>query len=218
MDYIVSDIEGTLTTGSSWKAIRTFYKANYNPWRYNRFFLSWMPRYLMVATGLSSRRKVVFDWMADEAVLFRGKTRKEFQQMAGWVVDSEMWPKRRVEVLMEIEQARQKGSQVMVVSSGYQPVVEAFAEKMDAIPIGTPLAFKNDRICGIVNPVNAYEYKVARIKEKIGSGKIRVAYGDTISDLAMMELSWSPVAVYPDSKLRKVAIDRGWRIIEADGG
>lgn len=38
MDYIVSDIEGTLTTGSSWKAIRRYYKANFSAWRYDLFF------------------------------------------------------------------------------------------------------------------------------------------------------------------------------------
>lgn len=218
MEIILSDLEGTLTTGSSWKAIRTYYKANFNPSIYNRFFLRWIPRYLMVGLGLRSRRKAMLDWMAQEVDLFRGMSRQAFEQMAAWVVAEGMWPNRREEVLLEIDQARIRGAQVVLVSSGYQPIVEAFAKRMDAIPIGTPLTFKDDRLCGIEDPVNAYEYKVARILAKIGSENIQVAYGDTISDLPMMELSRSPVAVCPDSKLRKVAIARDWRIIDTTAG
>ena len=43
--------------------------------------------------------------------------------------------------------------------------------------------------------------------------RIVAAYGDTLSDLPMMEMSEQPVAVYPDAKLRRVAEERGWRIV-----
>ena len=218
MDYIVSDIEGTLTTGSSWKAIRSYYKANFSAWRYNRFFLNWVPRYLMVALGFYSRKQAISKWMEEEAALFRDIPRQDFKRMADWVVEVVMWPKRRKNVLKEIKRVRQDGAQVLVVSSGYQPIVEAFAERMDAIPIGTPLKFKSDRIEGISYPVNAYEHKAARIRKETKSGTILVAYGDTISDLSMLELSQSPVVVSPDQKLRKIAEGRGWRIIEEQEG
>jgi phosphoserine phosphatase len=217
MRFIISDVEGTLTTGSSWKAMRTYYKTHFNGWVYNRFFLRWVPRYLMVALGIASRRRAMFDWMAEEIALFRGMKAGDFDQMAAWIVEEEMWPKRRQEVFAEIEQAHKDGVRVVVVSGAYQPIVEAFAKKMNAIAIGTPLLIQDGKVCGIADPINAYEHKVARLQERLDSGNILAAYGDTASDIPMMELSHSPVAVYPDAKLRKVAEISGWRVI-TDGG
>lgn len=168
----------------------------------------------MVALGFYSRKQAISKWMAEEAALFRNISRQDFKQMADWVVEEVMWPKRRKDVLEEIERIKQDGAQVFVVSSGYQPIVQAFAERMGAIAIGTPLKVKSDRIEGISYPVNAYEHKAARIRDETKSGAILAAYGDTISDLSMLELSQSPVVVCPDQKLRKIAEKRGWRIIE----
>jgi len=214
MDYIISDLEGTLTTGSSWKAIRHYYQDNINSWRYNIFFLSWLPRYLMVALGWLSRKKAISDWMAQEAALFKGWSRQEFERMADWIVDSEMWPERRTQVLEEIIGSLSGDVQLLVVSSGYQPIVSSFAKVINAIPIGTPLIFDSDGLRGITVSVNAYEHKVTRIHQKVTSGNIIAAYGDTISDLPMLELAQIPIAVYPDKPLRRIALDRGWRIID----
>lgn len=167
----------------------------------------------MVALGWRSRKKAIYDWMAQEVALFRGWSRQEFDQMADWIVDSEMWPERRTQVLEEIINSLSAGIQLVVVSSGYQPIVSSFAKKINAIPIGTPLNFDNDGLQGISYPVNAYEHKVTRIREKVTSGNILAAYGDTISDLPMLELAQEPIAVYPDKQLRKIAVDRNWRII-----
>lgn len=41
-----------------------------------------------------------------------------------------------------------------------------------------------------------------------------VAYSDSIHDLTVLELAGSAVAVAPDSKLRALAIARGWPILE----
>jgi len=39
------------------------------------------------------------------------------------------------------------------------------------------------------------------------------AYGDSISDVPLLELVGNPVAVYPDSQLWDHASQRGWRIL-----
>jgi phosphoserine phosphatase len=219
MAFIVSDIEGTLTTGSSWKALRTYYKTHFNPRTYDWFFIRWIPRYFLVSLGLLSRRKAMFDWMQEEVQLFKGFSHYEFNQMADWVVENEMWPKRRLDVLAEIEHDRQDGVQVLAVSSAYLPIVEAFSRKIGAMPIGTPVRFVDGRLKGIELPINAYEYKAQAVLHLIGDtnqGETHIlsAYGDTISDLPMMELSRSPVAVYPNSALKQIAESRGWQVIE----
>jgi HAD superfamily phosphoserine phosphatase-like hydrolase len=216
MAVILSDIEGTLTTGSSWRALRTYYKANFSPVRYNIFFTRWIPRYMLVKLGFMSRRRAMFDWMSDEVRLFRGMSPAEFDRMAAWVVEHEMWFKRREVLISELEKCHQDGVEIVVVSSAYQPIVEAFARQMDAIPIGSSLAFKDGNITGLHLPLNAYEHKAEAVRARIGDAEILAAYGDTLSDLPMLELSQAPIAVCPDANLRKVAETRGWRIIETE--
>jgi HAD superfamily phosphoserine phosphatase-like hydrolase len=214
MKIIVSDIEGTLTTGSSWKGLRTFYKDHYSPWIYNLFFARWIPRYLLVGMGMMSRKAAMVDWMLDEIKLFKGFSKDKFKQMAEWVVDQEMWEKRMVDVVQELENARKDGIKIAVVSGAYQPIVDSFAEKLDAIPVGSPLVYQDERVVGVQLPINSYEQKVQSIKEIAGEGEILAAYGDSLSDLPMLAMSQEPVAVYPGKQLRMVAKERGWRIIE----
>lgn len=224
MNVIVSDIEGTLTTGSSWQALRTYYKTHFNPRAYNLFFIRWVPRYLLVKLGLRSRRDAMFDWMLDEVQLFKGMSPLEFDKMAEWVVETEMWPKRRRDVLSALEDHRGAGTQILVVSSAYHPIVAAFARRMEAdpdgvTPIGSHLVLEDGFITGIAQPLNAYEHKAAAVLAHLKAPEseeisIIAAYGDTASDIPMMELSESPVAVYPDSELRRIAETRGWQIIE----
>lgn len=214
MKIIVSDIEGTLTTGSSWKGLRTFYKGHYSPWIYNLFFARWIPRYLLVGIGAMSRKAAMLDWMLDEIKLFKGTSKGKFKQMAEWIVDHEMWEKRRVDVVQELENARKDGIKIAVVSGAYQPIVDSFAEKLDAIPVGSPLVYQDERVVGVQLPINSYEQKVLSIKEIAGEAEIIAAYGDSLSDLPMLAMSQEPVAVYPGKQLRTVAQERGWRIIE----
>ncbi|MCJ7702483.1 MAG: haloacid dehalogenase-like hydrolase, partial [Anaerolineales bacterium] len=159
MSIVISDIEGTLTTGSSWKGLRSYYKTHYDAWGYNRFYLSWVPRYLGVKLGLLSRKEVMSRWMQEEIQLFRGVTRKEFFRIAEWIFEHEMWPKRRKTVLSALEAYRREGAQIVVVSSAYQPIVDVFAHQLKAEPIGSPLIFADDRLIGVSLPINAYEHK-----------------------------------------------------------
>jgi len=43
------------------------------------------------------------------------------------------------------------------------------------------------------------------------------AYSDSYSDLAMLEMAAQPTAVNPDSKLRRIAAERGWPIAVTKG-
>ena len=124
-----------------------------------------------------------------------------------------MWPKCRQDVLLEIEKKRLTGVQVVVVSGAYQPIVEAFARKMDARAIGTQLVYEDGKLNSIELPVNSYQHKAEKVRTRYPDARIVAAYGDTLSDLPMLEMSDMQVVVYPDAKLLRVAKERGWRII-----
>lgn len=214
MEIAISDVEGTLTTGSSWRALQRYFKGHNNPWIYHRFFLGWVPRYLLVKLGVSSRRKAMDRWMQEEVRLFRGYRCSEFDQMAEWVVEHEMWPQRRKSVIAELEAYRQEGVKIILSSSAYQPIVEAFGRKIGADVIGSSLVYEQGRVSGVKLPINAYEEKAAGIERHYKGAYVLAAYGDTSSDIPMMALSQAPVAVFPNPRLRQEAVDRGWRILE----
>ena len=58
--------------------------------------------------------------------------------------------------------------------------------------------------------------KVERILEEYGDADFALscAYADSISDLGLLEMVGTPVAVCPDSGLRQIAVERGWRVME----
>ncbi len=216
MNFILSDIEGTLTSGCSWRALRTYFKANLDSWEYNRFFIRWILRYFLVSVGVLTRQWAIQAWMEDEIQLFRGLSPQQFDEIAEWIVTHEMWPKRRPRIITHLENERTSETQIAVVSSAYQPIVAAFARRLDAIPIGSPLIFTQKKLSGVQSPVNAYQHKANAVRARFGDGPYLAAYGDTASDLAMLELSPKPIAVCPDKELRTFALTQEWQILDCE--
>ena len=213
MKIIVTDLDGSLTTGSSWQGFRNYFKKTYNALAYNMFFIRFLPHFPLMKLGLLNRKKTMTAWLQGEMGLMRGMPISEVNAMAEWVVFNELWPKCRPRIFFELEKKRLAGAQIVVVSGAYQPIVEAFARKIEAYAIGTQLRYEDGKLQGIKLPVNSYQHKVDKVRALYPDAHIVAAYGDTLSDLPMMEMSEQPVAVYPDAKLRRVAEERGWRII-----
>ena len=213
MRLIVTDLDGTLTTGSSWQGFRSYFKKTYNVLAYNLFFIRFLPHFPLMKLGLLNRKKTMTAWLQGEIGLMRGLPMSEVNAMAEWVVFNELWPKSRADVLRELEKKRLAGAQIVLVSGAYQPMVEAFARKIKAKAIGTQLRFEDGKLQGIELPVNSYQRKAEKVRATFPDAQIIAAYGDTLSDLPMMEMSEQPVAVYPDAKLQRVANERGWRVM-----
>jgi len=214
MSIVVSDIEGTLTNGSSWKALQRYYMTYLNPWAYRFFILRWLPRYPLVKAGILNREKAISEWMNREIKLLEGFSPDEFNNIANWIVENEMWSQRRAYLIKELEEYQVSGIKIVLVSSAYQPFVDQFANHLEADSIGSSLSYRENKLTGVVTPINAYQQKVDNILSRYQNEKIVAAYGDTISDLPMLELSENPIAVTPSPELRKIAEHRSWRIIE----
>jgi HAD superfamily phosphoserine phosphatase-like hydrolase len=212
MNIIVTDLDGTLTTGSSWQGFRSYFKKTYNALAYKLFFIRFLPHIPLMKLGLLNRTKTMTIWLQGEIGLMRGMPISEVNAMAEWVVFNELWPKGRADVLRELEKKRLSGTQIVVVSGAYQPLVEAFARKIDANAIGTQLRYEDGKLQGIELPVNSYQRKAEKVRATFPDARIVAAYGDTMSDLPMMEMSEQPVAVYPDAKLLQVAKEKRWRV------
>ena len=142
----------------------------------------------------------------------------EIDAIAAWIVEEELWPARREPVLAELAAAGAGGARVVLVSGTYDPVLRAFATRMGAEAVGTPLRFEGGRFTGrLAGPVNTGRVKVERLARRIGSAPLGRAYGDSAADLALLEAAAMPTAVTPDRTLARIAGERGWRIIDASG-
>lgn len=220
MTFVASDLEGTLTAGETWRGVGRYMEDHGRRTRYRAFLLSRLPGVLAAKLRLTDRQAVRDGFIAGLAQLFRGMTRAEIERMAEWVAEEELWPKRHEAVLRELEAHAEAGRRVVLAAGGYQPVLEAFARKIGAEAVGTPLEFSRGEATGrLVGAVNTGKAKAERLRERVGAGELRAAYGDTWADLGMLELSEAPVAVQPDPRLRKEALERGCRVLgDGDDG
>lgn len=213
MMFVASDLEGTLTTGESWKGVGRYLKEHGHGRAYRAFFLARMPGYLATKLGVGDEQGFRDGWMARLAGFFRGMRPEELERLAGWVVEQELWPKRREGVLGELERHKEAGQRLVLAAGTYQPVLEAFARRIGAEAVGTPLEYSDGKATGrLVGAVNTGRVKAERLSKWVGAVRVVEAYGDTLSDMHMLTMSEGPVVVDPDPKLRTEALKRGWRI------
>jgi phosphoserine phosphatase len=212
---VAADLEGTLTMGATWKGIGRYLTVHGRSLAYRLFYLRYLPSAMLARWGMVDRTAFNAHFMTGLLKLFKGYTEAQFAAMVEWVLDHETWEQRRADVLAELESLRQQGHQLVIVSGAYQPVVEAFGRRMGAAAIGTPLEIISGRLTGrFAEPMNTGESKVRKLREFLANLPLVAAYGDTVPDIAMLSMSQSPVAVYPDEGLRAAAREQGWRILE----
>lgn len=214
MNAVASDLEGTLTTGETWRIVGEYLKAHGRGGRYRLFFYSHLPGAMAARSGLINAQRYRERWFEDMTALLAGLPRAQIEDLMRLVAD-EMWRARRVDVVAELERHRAAGARVLIATGAYQQAAELFAARIGAEAAGTPLQFDAEgratgRLDGVVS---TGETKAARVRAWLGSDTLLVAYGDTEGDIPMLRLAAQPVAVYPDTRLRAEATARGWRII-----
>lgn len=212
---VVADLEGTLTVGATWRGVGRYLMEHGRAGRYWTFFALHFPAAMLARTGITDIQAMRDRWMEGLARPMRGLSDQRLVEMGEWVVEQELWPKRRQHVISELEQHRRAGARVILVSGTYQHVLAAFARRIGAEALGTAVVSSgNPPVVRVASPSNTGPVKVQRIRAAAGNEPIYAAYGDSAADIPMLELSGHPIAVHPEPPLRKVAAFRGWRISE----
>jgi phosphoserine phosphatase len=209
---VVSDMMGTLTTGSPFLGLVDWVKHNQSKMQANLKIASIMPAYLLAKNG-------IIDWqlwgqklMIDSLGYVKNVDEEKLKQVSEWVVEHDLWKKRRQDVVDRLIKHREGGAQVYIASSVVEPFIEPFARRIGAQVSGTPVEIKNGRI-QMVGELIASEKKIEQIINRLGVKRVDFAYGDTMLDVPMLEHADHPVAVYPDAKLKQLALQKGWEII-----
>ena len=124
------------------------------------------------------------------------------------------------EMKQEITKRRQEaGSTLIIISGSPQVFVNALAKRLGFdFSIGSHYPTRG----GLYHPHREYKGRADKkhlytesVLRKLGRGSVlQSAYGDTMSDLSLLESAEEPAAVNPTDELRKVAVTRRWRVID----
>lgn len=189
--------------------------------RYQQFYASILFPYMCYKLRLYPEGKMKENLMKKYLNALSGYTEAEirafFDEAAVYMKDA-----FHTEIVKRLKQHADNGMYTMIVSGAYTPVLETAVTHLpvDKI-IGTDIPFTNDTYEAI-SPI----YHVQSIRKKVVvqdhlHGKNidwenSYAYGDSYSDLPVLDLVGNPVAVKPDGKLRHIAMRKQWEIIEGE--
>lgn len=209
---VVSDMMGTLTTGSPILGVVDWVRHHRSKLQANFIMASIMPAYFLAKRGFIDWQAWGQQLMIDSLSYIKNADDEKLQQVSEWVVKHDLWKKRREDVISRLVQHRDEGAQVHIASSVFEPFIAPFANHIGAKVIGTPVEIVNGSV-RMVGGLVADEKKIEQVLSRLGVDRVDVAYGDTILDVPLLEHAHHPVAVYPDAKLKAVAMQRGWEII-----
>jgi len=209
---VVSDMMGTLTTGSPVIGLVDWIRHHQSKWQANFYMASITPAYLMAKRGWIDWQEWGQKLMVESLSMIRDATPAKMVEVGEWAVEHNLWKKRREDMIARLIEHRQNGAQVYIASSVIEPIIEPFAKRIDAQMIGTPVEYE-DGCVRIAGDLTAAERKIEKVLNRLTVERVDYAYGDTMQDVPLLEHAEHPVAVYPDEKLRATAQERGWKII-----
>jgi phosphoserine phosphatase len=209
---VVSDMMGTLTTGSPVLGLVDWLRHNQSRLQANLHIAAMLPAYLMVKRGWIDAQAWGQGLMIESLGWIKDATPEKMAAVSEWAVEHNLWQRRRPEVVERLTAHTGQGARVYIASSVVEPMIEPFARRIGAQVIGTPVEYADGRV-RVAGQLVAQERKIEQVLARLGVPRVDVAYGDTWMDIPLLEHADHPVAVYPDEKLRSMAEARGWEIL-----
>jgi HAD superfamily hydrolase (TIGR01490 family) len=157
----------------------------------------------------------------DGMVLLRGVPVSALEEVVAGAMEPVLRPLIYAEPLALIREHRARGEAVYVVSASLQEIVQHVADDLGLDgAIGSTCEIVDGVYTGRALRPCYGELKARALEELAVREKIDLAastaYSDSHTDLAFLEAVDRPIAVNPDSRLRRIATDRGWRILSFD--
>ena len=136
---VVSDMMGTLTTGSPFLGVVDWVRHNQSKWQANLTMASITPSYVLAKNGIIDWQAWGQKLMIESLGYIKNADEAKLQQVSEWVVEHDFWRKRRDDVIARLVKHREEGAHVYIASSVVEPVIEPFARRIGAETIGTPV-------------------------------------------------------------------------------
>jgi phosphoserine phosphatase len=209
---VISDMMGTLTTGSPVLGLVDWVRHNQSKMQARLYMASLMPSYFVAKRGWIDWQKWAQGLMVDSLKMIKNATPEKMKVVGEWAVEHDLWKQRRDDVIARLQAHAAQGAQVYIASSVVEPIIEPFAKRVGAQTIGTPVEYSDGHVW-VAGDLVAQERKIEQVLNRLNVERVDFAYGDTEQDVPLLEHAEHPVAVYPDEKLKAVALARGWEVL-----
>jgi HAD superfamily hydrolase (TIGR01490 family) len=151
--------------------------------------------------------------------VLHGFSPEEMQELVARAMEPVLKPLVYAEPLALVEQHRDRGERVYIVSAALQEIVEALAAELGFDgALGTICEVEDGRYTGRALRVLHGQAKADAVRELAAREGIDLAestaYSDSDADLPFLDAVGRPVVVNPDRSLRATAAERGWPILE----
>ncbi len=172
---------------------------------------------LFVARGAS--HEAVRAAAEDGLRILDGYPVADMQELVSQALEPVLRPLVYAEPLHLVEQHRERGEEVWIVSATLQEIVDVIAGDLGFDgALGTVCEVVDGRYTGkAVRSLHA-ENKAACVRELAEARGFSLpdstAYSDSHTDVPFLETVGHPVAVNPDRGLRRIAEARGWPVLE----
>ena len=151
--------------------------------------------------------------------LVKGWEVETVRQIVAETLDEIVDPMVYEEAVDLIEEHKEAGRDVIIISSSGTEVVEPIGERLGADrAIGTQVAVADGRYTGEILFYAYGEGKADAIRALAEENAYDLAecyaYSDSMTDLPMLEIVGHPVCVNPDAPLRRLARERDWPVVD----
>jgi HAD superfamily hydrolase (TIGR01490 family) len=175
---------------------------------------------LFVLRGAS--HKEVRNAAENSLIVLRGFTPEQMQELVAEAMEPILRPLVYAEPLQLVEQHRERGDAVYIVSATLQEIVQAIADDLGFDgALGTVCEVVDGVYTGKAVRALHAENKAACVRELADARGYELAactaYSDSHTDIPFLETVGHPVAVNPDRALRRIAVARGWPALEFSG-
>lgn len=155
----------------------------------------------------------------DALIVLRGSTPEELRSLVADALEPVLRPLVYAEPLHLVEQHKQRGEPVYIVSATLQEIVQAIADDLGFDgALGTVCEVRDGVYTGrAVRALHAAN-KAEGVRELAAAEGFDLAectaYSDSHTDIPFLEAVGHPVVVNPDGELRRIAAVRGWPVLE----
>jgi len=219
MRVAIFDFDGTLYKQETFQLLMNHLKKHpKHHTYYGRFFRAILPRFIAYKLKLYPEARMKEQSMQLYINALQDLSQVEVNDFFKEIADK-MQDDFNESVVAALNRHRENNVYTMLVSGAFIPLLESIANQFpfDQV-IGTNIPFKNDKLDRETPIYHVQgERKTKKIHEILQDKQVdwenSYAYGDSYSDLPVLELVGNPVAVQPDERLRALAVENKWTIL-----
>ncbi|ANU17729.1 haloacid dehalogenase [Planococcus maritimus] len=219
MRVAIFDFDGTLYSKETFQLMMNHLKNHpVHNRRYRKFYRAIMPPYighkLKIYPEAKMRARSVQAYLAALETFSKQELEEYFGEIANLMHDD-----FNQEVIERLKQHVSNEDYCMLVSGAFTPLLHAVTKELPIEKIiGTEVPYEANVLAHKTAVIHIQgSLKTEKILEALGDQAIdwknSFAYGDSLSDVPVLELVGNPVAVRPEARLRTLATERNWEII-----